>query len=590
MLDMEILSLTNVKYSYTSQTEVNEALKGVSFSVCEGEFVTILGKNGSGKSTLAKTLNGLIIPQEGEVRVYGVSTREADEDSKSHGTLLYDIRSKVGMVFQNPDNQMVAGVVEDDIAFGPENLGVEREEIERRIDWSLEAVGMSGYRKADPSRLSGGQKQRIAIAGALALNPRILVLDESTAMLDPMGRSEIMELLLRLNKEEGITIILVTHYMEEALISSRVIVMEDGRVRLDGVPREVFADREVLSRYSLSLPPILAIQDMLCEKGVSLPISYDVDTLADHIVEVVGKRTVSRVDMPSATYTKTPIVDMKGVSFAYMPKTPFETKALKNINLTVRDGELLGIIGHTGSGKSTLIQHFNGLIKVQEGEMTVCGYPLHVKKPEYRALRREVGMVFQYPEHQLFAETVYEDVAFGPRNLAVPTQEIETRVREAIEMVGLDYEAIKDRSPFELSGGQKRRVAIAGVIAMRPRMLILDEPTAGLDPAGKRDILSLVLKLHQKCSPTIVIISHNMDEVADITDRIAVLKDGVVEAVDTVSAIFGDRDLVQRCRLELPMASRVALALKDRGLDIGYMPVRKSALTDTLVSICGGGL
>lgn len=590
MLVMEILSLTNVKYSYTSQTEVNEALKGVSFSVCEGEFVTILGKNGSGKSTLAKTLNGLIIPQEGEVKVYGVSTREADEDSKSHGTLLYDIRSKVGMVFQNPDNQMVAGVVEDDIAFGPENLGVEREEIERRIDWSLEAVGMAGYRKADPSRLSGGQKQRIAIAGALALNPRILVLDESTAMLDPMGRSEIMNLLLRLNREEGITIILVTHYMEEALMSSRVIVMEEGRVRLDGVPREVFADREVLSRYSLSLPPILAIQDMLAEKGITLPISYDIDTLADHIVDKVGKRTVARVDMPIPPHTKMPIVDMKDVCFSYMPKTPFETKALKNINLTVRDGELLGIIGHTGSGKSTLIQHFNGLIKVQEGEMTVCGYPLHVKKPEYRALRREVGMVFQYPEYQLFAETVYEDVAFGPRNLGVPAVEIEERVREAIEMVGLDYLAVKDRSPFELSGGQKRRVAIAGVIAMRPRMLILDEPTAGLDPAGKRDILSLVLTLHQKCSPTVVIISHNMDEVADITDRIAVLKDGIVEAVDTASAIFSDRDLVDRCRLELPMASRVALALKDRGLDIGYMPVRKSALTDTLVSICGGGL
>ena len=235
-----------------------------------------------------------------------------------------------------------------------------------------------------------------------------------------------------------------------------------------------------------------------------------------------------------------PVV-IKGLSFTYSAGTPYEKKALTNINLEINEGDFLGIIGHTGSGKSTFIQHINGLIKPQEGEIEIFSLKLtKAKRPKVnlRSLRSKVGMVFQYPEYQLFADTVEKDVAFGPKNLGLSAEEVSERVKQAIEMVGLDYEAVKDRAPFELSGGQKRRVAIAGIIAMRPRMLILDEPTAGLDPYGKEQILNLIKHLKEHCSPTIVVISHDIDEITRFANRIRRSDAAVVQTFYTV-AVYG---------------------------------------------------
>jgi len=274
---MNAISVKNVSYKYGNSKRF--ALKSVSLDVREGEFVALLGGNGSGKSTLAKHLNGLFTPTSGNVTVFGVDT--ADEKS------VFDVRTSVGMVFQNPDNQMVASVIEDDIAFGPENVGLPREEIEQRIDWALNAVGMDGYRTRAPFKLSGGQKQRIAIAGVLALRPRAIVLDESTAMLDPKGRAEVMKVIKQLNKENGMTVILITHFMEEALEADRVVVMSEGEIVLSGSPREVFADRQALMRAKLALPPTLAVADMLREGGMPIGEAWTDEELVEEVCRLL---------------------------------------------------------------------------------------------------------------------------------------------------------------------------------------------------------------------------------------------------------------------------------------------------------------
>ncbi len=268
---------SNVSYEYPAEEDSLLAVKNVSLEIADGSFVCVCGENGSGKSTLAKLMNGLLIPSEGEVTVDGASTNTEDESA------LFAIRRKIGMVFQNPDNQMVASIIEDEIAFGPENLGVPREEIEERIAYALGAVGMEEYRHQTPYKLSGGQKQRIAIAAVLAMRPEILVLDESTAMLDPKGRQEVLSVAHELNKQ-GITVVLITHFMEEAVKADRVIVMKEGSVALDGTPEIVFSDPERIKSYDLELPVPDYVAAALRKEGFSLPDKiYGEEELAEAV-------------------------------------------------------------------------------------------------------------------------------------------------------------------------------------------------------------------------------------------------------------------------------------------------------------------
>lgn len=259
---------------------------------------------------------------------------------------------------------------------------------------------------------------------------------------------------------------------------------------------------------------------------------------------------------------------IKDLSFTYMKKTPYQHKALDKLSLTVNEGEFLGIIGATGSGKSTLIQHLNALIRVEEGEITVFDMKLHEKKVDLKRLRSTVGMVFQYPEYQLFEESVEKDVAFGPKNLGLSADEVKERARWAIEICGLDFEEIRHRSPFELSGGQKRRAAIAGVVAMQPKILILDEPTAGLDPEGRRDILRLVKDLQSYCSPTIIMVSHNMDEIARYADRIAVISEGKVKTVKPPKELFFETEMLENLGLGVPSAFKLWRLFKESGVEL----------------------
>lgn len=270
-------------------------------------------------------------------------------------------------------------------------------------------------------------------------------------------------------------------------------------------------------------------------------------------------------------------IKITDLSYVYSAGTPFAKTALKNVNLTIEDGEFWGVIGHTGSGKSTLFSHLNALTRIQHGTIEIdefkligCGGKKPKKKlrPDYKALRARVGMVFQYPEYQLFAETVREDVGFGAKNIGIKGEELDRRVHDAIETVGLKYEEVAERSPFDLSGGQKRRVALAGVLSMHPKILVLDEPTAGLDPRGKREILDLVKKVKKELCPTVIMISHNMDEVAEYCDKIAVMADGELKAVSTPAELFTKTELLESLHIEMPAVTALACRLADSGLDI----------------------
>ena len=573
-----------VTFSYNEQPA--PALSGVSFTVKKGEFLAIIGHNGSGKSTLARLINGLLIPDEGKVVVFGLDTAE--------GKNPIEIRKKAGIVFQNPDNQMVASIIEDDVAFGPENIGVEREEIGRRIDWALKAVGMEQFRTGTPSRLSGGQKQRIAIAGVLAIKPDIIILDESTAMLDPRGRREVMGVVSRLNREEGMTVILITHFMEEALLADRTIVLNRGEIVMQGTPAEIFLHSERLEAYNLSLPRIGRICKTLQKARIAVDDCLTPEILAEEIKDAAD---AAGVKSRTAAFTAAPLpesphewdIDVKNLAFTYSAKSPFASRALKGINLHIDEGEFFGIIGHTGSGKSTLVQHLNALIKLPQAEkryrakkpkkgqpapvlpsITVGQFNLADKKCPFVKLRESVGMVFQYPEYQLFAETVFADVAFGLKNFrkGISAEETECAVRDALEMVGLNYEEVKDKSPFDLSGGQKRRVAIAGVIVSRPHILILDEPAAGLDPLGKQEIMELLHKIHREWCSTVIVVSHDMDEIADNCTKAAVISDGEVADCAAPRELFKKADELTSLGLDVPLTAKACARLRELGIDI----------------------
>ena len=259
----------------------------------------------------------------------------------------------------------------------------------------------------------------------------------------------------------------------------------------------------------------------------------------------------------------------KGLNFVYNPKSPFEKDALKDVTVNIEDGETVCMIGHTGSGKSTFVQHLNGLIRVQSGSLVVEGIDLSVKKPDLKQVRSKVGLVFQYPEYQLFADTVYKDVAFGPVNMKLPEEEVGERVKEALRLVGLDPEIFGEKSPFELSGGEKRRVALAGIIAMRPRVLVLDEPTAGLDPRGKKEILKLVSELKKQAVSTVIMINHDMNEVAEYATKVAVMNDGRLVRYTSPGELFKEEEFLESIGLELPFAVREAGLLRKKGIPVG---------------------
>ena len=565
-----------------------EILKGVDLTIKKGEFIALLGRNGSGKTTFSKQLNAILRPSEGTVTVDEMGTKDADK--------TYEIRQRVGMVFQNPDNQMVAANVEEEVAFGPENLGMESDTIVARVKQALEQVRMWKRRKTAPNHLSGGQKQRIAIAGILVMHPDYIVLDEPTAMLDPKGRKEVMEALQRLNREQEMTVILITHDMEEAALASRVILLADGQVRFDGTPEDFFG-ADVL----------------LAEMGMEAPLSYRVRKIIDSEASVekvgdaredeatTGKReNLSEYDKSGREWeASSELVDKKKnemaeaetdeknqallslqhVSYIYSPGTAYEKVALDDVSLSLGKGEIVGLAGHTGSGKSTMIQLLNGLLRPTSGTVTFEGKDIHAKGYSGNYLRSRVGMVFQYPEHQMICDTVWEDVAFGPGKQGLTGEACKTRVEEALQFVVLP-EKYYQASPLQLSGGQKRRVAIAGVLAMHPEYIILDEPAAGLDAEGKREIFDRIRRMSREQGIGVLLVSHSMEDLAEYADRIIVLDDGKKILDDRPAQVFAKREMLADCGLDVPETVKLADKLRANGYQIPQDVIREKELLD----------
>lgn len=536
---MSIIKSENLvhRFSVTDENdnviEENSALDGVNIEVEEGQFIAILGHNGSGKSTFARHVNALLTPDEGTLYVNGWDTKD---ESK-----LWQIRQNAGMVFQNPDNQIIATVVEEDVGFGPENLGVPTEEIWERVEKALSAVGMLEYRHSSPNKLSGGQKQRVAIAGVVAMKPKCIVLDEPTAMLDPNGRKEVLKTVKELNKQENVTVILITHHMNEVIDADKVFVMDSGKVVLEGTPREIFSKVSELKKLGLDVPQATEIAYNLKNKGIDLgDCVLSIKEFKERYKQVTGKDIASLNLQESHSMldenldenisdkedaNKKLILEAKNLSYVYEEGTANEKGALDEVSLNIHEGEFLAIIGHTGSGKSTLIQHLNGLMRADSGSIYFNGEDIYAKEFSMPFLRKHVGLVFQYPEHQLFETTVLTDVCFGPKNLGLSKDEVVEAAKKALKQVGLGEEYY-EKSPFELSGGEKRRVAIAGVLAMNPEVLILDEPTAGLDPKGRDKILNQLKKLQTERNIAIVLVSHSMEDVAKYAERLVVMSGG----------------------------------------------------------------
>lgn len=527
----------NIKDKDGNKVGENWAVKDVDFLADKGEMIAILGRNGSGKSTFARHLNGLLVPQEGTVIIGG--------QDLSKVSVLSSIRRQVGMVFQNPVNQIVGNTLAEDVGFGLENLGMSSVDIWDKIDEMLELTGLAAYKYSNTSRISGGQKQKLAIASAMAMMPECIVLDEATSMLDPQGARDMLELVQKLHREKNITVIMVTHKISEALMADRVYILDNSKIVAEGTPEDVFTDVERLKKYGLEIPVRMKLEagipvDICSEyKKKHLQISQDAGVSADHIGDSGNSLSNSRRC----------IVELQNVSYSYMNGNE-EYKALSDIDLKIYEGQVVSVIGQTGSGKSTLLQMINKLIAPQSGHVYL--YETDVQRVRnIKDIRRRIGYVFQFPESQLFENTVLKDVMYGPINFGMSKEEAERAAENALDLVGVPKK-YADYSPFELSGGLKKRVAIAGILAYEPEILILDEPACGLDGESREQLWNLIRTLNREKNVTIILVSHDMEDVYEMSERVLLMDHGRIVYDGGTVGFFDDKELLDRYGIETP--------------------------------------
>ncbi len=495
--DPPLIEVRSVSFSY-GKNNTGRALNRVSFFVTRGERVAILGHNGSGKSTLSKIIGGIIDPSEGFCFISGKNIQEME---------FRELRGKIGMLFQDPENQIVAAMLEDDVAFAPENQGLTPDEIQLRVDMALAQTDMLKKKDSAVSALSGGEKQRAALAGVLAANVECLILDEPTAMLDPSGRRKI-EKVLRLLHADGMTIIQITHQLEAESFSDiqKVIVLSEGSVKWQGTTNEFWDNAEILG---FTVPDSLKIERLCYSKGIIFP---------EGLAGIIHRQQKEE----SAKESENDKFLVEGLSFKYDEKS----YALRDIHADIHAGEWLSIIGRSGSGKSTLVQHLNALYKIQEGKIFFDGLPLPQKGEEVHTLRQRTGLVFQNPEDQLFSATVKEELEFAPKNAGFKGEALNQAVIFGLECAGLSRDFLT-RSPLALSGGERRLVAIASVLSAKPEVIVLDEPLAGLDASYQRKILGMLTRLRDE-GRTVVTVTHDLDMALHYSDRILLLRDSRV--------------------------------------------------------------
>ena len=546
------------------------ALRSIDLHISPGEDIALIGANGSGKTTLACCLNGLQQPQAGRVLVDGMDTSDPPQ--------LRSIRQLVGMVFQNPDDQLVGTTVADELAFGLENIALASDEIHRRVEETLAAFDLEAYHRYPPHKLSGGEKQRVAIAAVVAMRPRYLVLDESTALLDPGERQQVAELLQRLRTTYGIATILITQSPEEAARADRVIVLHAGRVHADGPPAALFADPPKLRSLALAPPFASALAAHLSLAGTHL----ELDALSDALTTLQPQTPLPPWTPPAPPPPAPSKLATEGLTHLYDEHLPTQHCGIRDITIDVPTGAVLALVGTNGSGKTTLAQHFNALLKPSRGRVLLDSCDIGFQPPA--RVRQRVGLAFQFPELQLFAETVAEDVAFGPRNLGFAPERVDCLVARALAMVNMPLEEFGPRQPLSLSGGERRRVALAGVLAMDPEVLVLDEPTAGLDPRTTASLCQLFAELGDQ-GRTLVLISHDMELVGRLATHVVVLRQGRIELQGPARAVLAHPEFESISGLVPPMSVQLTRHLRQRGLALAGNPLTIEETIDWLAPL-----
>ena len=532
-----------------------DILQGISLEVKEGAFIALLGENGSGKTTLIRHINGLLQPTSGSIRIDGLDPQDLRQ--------LRALRSRVGLLFQNPADQIVASTVAEDVAFGLENANLPTGEIQSRVKAELEAMGMAQEASHPPHLLSGGQIQRVALAGILARSPKILLLDEPTSMLDPVARDAFLSQVVELHRQ-GMTVIFITHHMEEAVLADRLVVLRQGKVISTGTPEEIFSKYNQLHEIGLQMPESLSLSQRLNFLSWDLPspiLKPDVLLANLPVFQQEQAKRIPRPDL-SVTSQSQALIQLQDVHYTYLAGSPLAKPALTGASLSLDAQHVLGLAGTNGSGKSTLLQHVNGILRPHEGTVRVGDLQVSDPNTSLKTVVRQVGLVFQSPETQFFEVFVGDEIAYGPRQFGL--QDLRGRVRNAMALVGLDFETFKDRRLTTLSGGEKRKVALASTLVLDQDILLFDEPTAGMDPNAREDLLALFLKLNQS-GKTLIIASHRLDELARVAGDVAFMQAGQVTQNGSRKSLLMDQKAIKGAGLAPPLAGQVTQVLIEKG-------------------------
>lgn len=566
----------NLYYAYPPIREGDAAaavLQGVNFEIARGDFVALLGRVGAGKTTLCMALNGLVPHAtggvfRGDVTVVGLNTKQHP---------VADLARHVGLVFQDPETQLVQMRVEDEVAFGPENLGAPPTEIEERVAWALAAVGLSDYRDRSPLLLSGGEKQRVAIAAMLAMRPQVLVLDEPTASLDPAGKAAVFRVLAELKRQHEITIFMATQDLERiARFADRVLVLHDGRIALDDAPGEVFRQVAKLQEWGLGAPQIAELGHVLTQR---MGRRYEFADMADAFKQLRQRARKARMRKAQAPALEpparraNPLAERVQIAVEHVSHTYGDsTVALRDVSLTLHPGDFVALLGPNGSGKTTLAKHLDGLLKPIEGRVMV--EHRDTRKTRVAELARLVGYAFQNPDHQIFAATIQEEIAFAPRTQGLPPAIVAQRVAEALDRLRLVSYA--DKPPAALGFGQRRKVAVAAVIAGQPQALILDEPTGGLDWRSRQELMDAIAGFNI-LGRTVVLITHDMRLVAEYATRAIVLVAGQVIFDGSPRELFNRPETLAQAGLALPPVTRLSNRLSAEGMAASTLTIAEFA-------------
>lgn len=552
IVEVTSLGIIEVKdLCYTYPNASIQALKNINLSINAGEFVVFTGPSGCGKTTFCRCLNGLI-PHFYNGTLIGDAI-VSNLSIKTHE--IVDLAQIVGMIFQNPDNQIFALTVEKDVAFGLENLGIPKEKMIKEINWATELTGIQELKERGTHELSGGQKQRLTIASVLAMHPKIIVMDEPTSFLDPLGAETIFEVLNKLNKEQGITIILIEHRMDLAVkYADRIIVFDEGTIINDGPPTEIF-NAEETRLLGIGIPKIINLSKRLYQKGIDVDSPLNYEELLNNLMPKIKKLEIKNKNLEFnnindfiGLHQNKPVIRVENVSFSY----PSGVQALRDVSLNIHEGEYVAIMGENGAGKTTLVKHFNGLLRPKKG--TIWVDDIDISKTSVASLAQKIGLVFQNPDDQLFAEDVKEEISFALRNFGYNDAVINQRVEWALNL--LDITQYKDTSPFILSGGERKRVALASVLAWDPQVLVLDEPTIGQDYGQKEKLKHF---LSQLCTQgkTVVIVTHDVEFVAESQPRVVLMAKGKIRADGPTREIMAKQEILKECSVSPPEITKL---------------------------------